>query len=63
MEIKPIPPRLRQMINSPPESDSEIIMVGAHIVRSVDPFPHLKAHQASCDGKRRILGNIKRAIK
>ena len=51
MEIKPIPSRLRQMLRSAPETDDEIIMIGAHIVRAVDPFPHLKAHQASCDGK------------
>jgi hypothetical protein len=50
MEIKPIPSRLRQMLHSPPETDNEIIMIGAHIVRAVDPFPHLKAHQESCDG-------------
>ena len=25
-------------------------MIGAHILRSVDPLPHLKAHQAACDG-------------
>ena len=53
MEIKPIPSRLRQLIHSPPdEKDDEIILIGAHIVRSVDPFPHLKAHQASCEGKK-----------
>ena len=53
MEIKPIPSRLRQMLRFPPdEKDDEIIMIGAHIIRSVDPFPHLKAHQASCEGKR-----------
>ena len=52
MEIKPIPMRLRQMLNSPPdETDNEIIMIGAHIIRAVDPLPHLKAHQESCEGK------------
>jgi hypothetical protein len=50
MEIKPIPSRLRQMLHSPPETENEIIMIGAHIVRAVDPFPHLKAQfKASCD--------------
>jgi hypothetical protein len=45
MEIKPILFQLclRQMLHSPPETDNEIIMIGAHIVRVVDPFPHLKA--------------------
>ncbi len=51
IEIKPIPSRLRQMLNSPPETDNEIIMIGAHIVRAVDPFPHPKAHQEICDGR------------
>ena len=51
MEIKPIPSRLRQMLRSPPDETDEIIMIGAHIVRAVDPLPHLKAHQTSCDGK------------
>lgn len=49
MEIRPIPPRLRQMLHPPSEEDNEIIMVGAHILRAVDPLPHLKAHQRSCD--------------
>lgn len=51
MEIRPIPSRLRQMLRPPAEEDNEIIMVGAHILRVVDPLPHLKAHQSSCDGK------------
>lgn len=51
MEIRPIPPRLRQMLHPASADYNEIIMVGAHILRVVDPFPHLKAHQTSCDGK------------
>jgi hypothetical protein len=53
MEIKPILFQLclRQMLHAPPETENEIIMIGAHIVRAVDPFPHLKAQiKASCDG-------------
>jgi hypothetical protein len=35
--------RLRQMLRSTPENDNSI--VGAHILRSVDPYKRLRAHQ------------------
>lgn len=52
MEIKPISPRLRQMLRRPADDDdNDFIMVGAHILRPVDPLPHLRAHQAGCASK------------
>ena len=54
MEIRPIPSRLRQLLRKPADdtdsNSDDIIMVGAHILHFVDPFPHLKAHQAACEG-------------
>lgn len=50
MEIRPISERLRKMLHPPVEEESDLIVVGAHILRQVDPLPHLKAHQAACDG-------------
>lgn len=53
LEIRPIPERLRQMLRPPvAEDNDEIVMIGAHILRAVDPLPHLKAHQAACDGNQ-----------
>jgi hypothetical protein len=43
LEILPIPVRLRQMLRSTPENDNSI--VGAHILRSVNPYERLRAHQ------------------
>lgn len=50
MEIRPISERLRQILQPPIEEESDLIMIGAHILRHVDPLPGFKAHQAACDG-------------
>ena len=49
MEILPIPLRLRQMLRSTSEIDEDNSLVGAHILRSVDPYSRLRAHQVELE--------------
>lgn len=52
LEIRPISSRLRKMLQPPVEdAENDFVMVGAHILRAVDPLPRFRAHQAECDGK------------
>lgn len=58
MEIRPVPSRFRQMLSLPPDNEDETIIIGAHIVRPIDPLPHFQAHQASCEGERAKLKKL-----
>ncbi|KAI9556544.1 hypothetical protein GHT06_016334 [Daphnia sinensis] len=49
LEIRPVPSRLRQMLHLPHDNEDETIMIGAHIVRPIDPLPPFQAHLASCE--------------
>ena len=49
MEILPIPLRLLQMLRWTPEKDKDNSLVGAHILRSVDPYWRLRAHQVELE--------------
>ena len=49
-EIRPLTPRLRNLLHPKPEVEEGIVVIGAHILRLVDPaLAAFKAH-ASCGG-------------
>lgn len=37
------------------EAENDFVMVGAHILRAVDPLPRFRAHQAECDGNYLVI--------
>lgn len=53
-EIRPVPDRLRKMLHLPAAEEEDIVMVGAHILRLVDPLPDFLEH-AACGGNAVFL--------
>ena len=48
-EIRPLTTRLRDILHPTPQVETDIMGIGAHILRFVDPLPGFEAH-ASCGG-------------